>query len=303
MFGSIGRSFQLVKVCLHVLAVDKELIVFPLLSFIGLVAVMLSFAGIGIGVGSLDRIGAATGVESVKTIDYVVGFGFYFVSYFVIIFFNCALVYAAHFRLAGGDPNIRTGLNGAMKHIPAIALWALVSAVVGLILKILSNQSRQRGGMGAIVGQIIVGLMGAAWTMVTYFVVPLIVIEGRGFTDSFRGSLSLFRRTWGEQVVGNFGLGLAAMVAFLVTGLALAALFFVFSMLGTIGIGVWFLIAIPTIGILALVFAALDGIYKAALYVFASTGEVPSLFPAEVVREGFREDTRGGSIGGPGGRF
>lgn len=303
MFGSIGRSFQLVKVCLHVLAVDKELIVFPLLSFIGLVAVMLSFVGIGIGVGSLDRIGAASGVESVKAIDYVVGFCFYFVSYFVIIFFNSSLVYAAHYRLAGGDPNIRTGLNGAMKHIPAIALWALVSAVVGLILKILSNQSRQRGGIGAIVGQIVVGLLGAAWTMVTYFVVPLIVIEGRGFMDSFKGSLSLFRRTWGEQVVGNFGLGLAAMVAFLITGLALAALFFVFSSLGTIGIGVWFLIAIPTIAILALVFAALDGIYKAALYVFASTGEVPSLFPTEVVREGFREDTRGGSIGGPGGRF
>ena len=104
-------------------------------------------------------------------------------------------------------------------------------------------------------------------------------------------------------MVGNFGLGLAAMVAFLITGLALAALFFVFSLLGTIGIGAWFLIAIPTIAILALVFAALDGIYKAALYVFASTGEVPSLFPTEVVREGFRADTRGGSIGGPGGRF
>ena len=104
-------------------------------------------------------------------------------------------------------------------------------------------------------------------------------------------------------MVGNFGLGLAAVVAFLITGLALAALFFVFSFLGTIGIGVWFLIAIPMIAILAVVFAALDGIYKAALYVFASTGEVPSLFPTEVVREGFREDTRGGSIGGPGGRF
>ena len=197
MFGSIGRSLQLVKVCLHVLAVDKELIVFPLLSFIGLVAVMLSFTGIGIGVGSLDRLGAASGVESVKAVDYVVGFGFYFVSYCVIIFFNSALVYAAHYRLAGGDPNIRTGLNGAMKHIPAILMWALVSAVVGLILKILSSQSRQRGGMGAIVGQLVVGLMGAAWTMVTYFVVPLIVIEGRGFTESFKGSLSLFRRTLG----------------------------------------------------------------------------------------------------------
>ena len=302
MFSSIGRSFQLVKVCLHVLAVDKELLVFPLLSFIGLVAVTLSFTGVGVGLGSLDRIGTSNGVESAQPIDFVLGFGFYFVAYFVIIFFNSALVYAAHFRLAGGDPNVRTGLNGAMKHLPAILMWALVSAVVGLILKMLSNRSRQGGGVGAIVGQIVVGLLGAAWTMVTYFVVPLIVIEGRGFTDSFRGSLSLFRRTWGEQVVGNFGLGLAAMVAFLIAGLLLAALFFVFSALGTVGIGVWFLIAIPTVATLALIFSALDGIYKAALYLYAATGEVPALMPADVVREGFRPD-EGGSISGPRGGF
>lgn len=298
MFDSIGRSFRLVKVCLHVLAVDKELMVFPLLSFIGLVAVALSFAGVGVGIGSLDRIGSANGVEAATPIDYAVGLGFYFTSYFVIIFFNSALVYAAHFRLAGGDPNVRTGLNGAMKHIPAILVWSLISAAVGLILKILSNMARERGGIGAIVARIVIGLLGAAWTMLTYFVVPLIVIEGQGFTQSFRGSLSLFRRTWGEQVIGNFGLGLAAMLAFLVAGLALAALFAVFSVLGTIGIGVWFVIAIATVGTLALIFATLDGIYKAALYRYAATGEVPVLMPAEVVREGWRTQ-EGGSIGGP----
>ena len=284
MFGSISRSFQLVKVCLHVLAVDKELVVFPLLSFVGVVAATLSFAGVAFGIGSLDRIGAggATGV------DFAVGFGFYFVSYFVIIFFNSALVYAAHYRLAGGDPNVRTGLAGAMKHLPAILMWSLVSAVVGLILQVLSSQARQRGGVLGMASMIVVWILGAAWTMVTYFVVPLIVIEGRGFVQSFRGSLTLFRRTWGEQVVGNFGLGIAALLAFLVAGLVLAGLFFVFAMLGAVGIGLWALIAVLTVGTLALVFAALDGIYKAALYMFAATGQIPALFPAEVVREGFR---------------
>ena len=298
MFDAIGRSFRLVKVCLHVLAVDKELVVFPLLSFIGLVAVTLSFMGVGFGIGSLDRIGSGDAANAAQPIDYVVGLTFYFTSYFVIIFFNSALVYAAHFRLAGGDPNVRTGLNGAMKHLPAIFLWALVSGAVGLILKMLSNRSRQGGGMQAIIGQIVIGLLGAAWTMVTYFVVPLIVIEGRGFTDSFRGSLSLFKRTWGEQVIGNFGLGLAGMLGFLVAGLALALLFVVFSVLGTVGIGLWAIIAVATMATLALVFATLDGIYKAALYHYAATGEVPELFPAEVIRDSYRVDD-GGSISGP----
>ena len=295
MFGSIGRSFQLVKVCLHVLAVDKELVVFPLLSFLAGAAVVATFAGVSFGIGAFDRLGTGALVAT----DYAVVFAFYLASYFVIIFFNSALVYAAHYRLAGGDPNVRTGLNGAMKHLPAIFMWALVSAVVGLILQALSNRARGQGGVLGLVSSIVVAILGAAWTMVTYFVVPLIVIEGRGFTQSFRGSLSLFRRTWGEQVVGNFGLRLAAFVVFLLAGLALAGLFVVFQMLGSVGIGVWAVIAVATVGTLALVFAALDGIYKAALYMFASTGEVPSLFPAEVVRNGFRA-ADGGSIGGPG---
>ena len=295
MFGSIRRSFQLVKVCLHVLAVDKELVVFPLLSFLGLAAVALSFLGVGIGIGSLERIGSG----GVTAMDYAVGFAFYFVSYFVIIFFNSALVYAAHYRLAGGDPNVRTGLNGAMKHLPAILVWSLVSAVVGLILKILTSQARQRGGMLGLASLIVVAILGAAWTLITYFVVPLIVIEGRGFVESFRGSLTLFRRTWGEQVVGNFGLGLAAVLAFIAAGLVLAALFVAFSTLGAVGIGLWVVVAAATLGTLALLFAALDGIYKAALYLFAATGEIPALFPAEVVREGFRPQADGGSISGP----
>ena len=100
MFATIGRSFRLVKLCLHVLAVDKELILFPLFSSIGVVLVMLTFMGVGLGIGALDRINAG----AVGGGDLVVAFTFYVFSYFVIIFFNSALVYAAHERLAGGGP-------------------------------------------------------------------------------------------------------------------------------------------------------------------------------------------------------
>ena len=286
MFDSIGRSFRIVKVCLHVLAVDKELVVFPMLSFLASVVVVLSFLGVGFGIGSLDRLGTG----GLGAVDYLVAFGFYLVLYFVIIFFNSALVYAAHFRLAGGDPNIRTGLYGAMNHAGAIFMWALVSAVVGLVLRILAGRAREQGGIMGFISQLVVALLGAAWTMLTYFVVPLIVIEGLGFRRSFRESLSLFRRTWGEQVVGNFGLGLASLLAFLVAGLISAGLFIVLPSLGAVGMGLWVVITVGLLGAIALTFAALDGIYKAALFMYATTGQVPALFPAEVVREGFRAD-------------
>ena len=284
MFAAIGRSFRLVKLCLHVLAVDKELIFFPIFSSIGVILVMLTFAGVGIGIGALDRINAG----AVGGGDLILAFGFYVVSYFVIIFFNSALVFAAHERLAGGDPNIRSGLNGAMQSIVTIFMWAVVAATVGLILNILSSQARQRGGIMGMISYLIISMLGAAWTLITFFIVPLIVIEHRSLGDSFKTSLSMLRRTWGEQVVANFGLGIAAFLFFLVAAGITALLFFVLSPLGGFGVFIAIVMGVVLIAGVALVFATLDGIFKAALYNYAVDGAVPTLFPDDAIRGAFR---------------
>ena len=288
MFATIGRSFRLVKLCLHVLAVDKELILFPLFSSIGVVLVMLTFLGVGLGIGALDRINAG----AVGGGDLVLAFAFYVFSYFVIIFFNSALVFAAHERLAGGNPNIRSGLSGASQSIATIFVWAVVAATVGLILNILSSQARQRGGMMGMISHLIISMLGAAWTLITFFVVPLIVIERRSFGDAFKTSLSMLRRTWGEQIVANFGLGIAAFLAFLVAAGITALLFFVLSPLGGFGAFIAIVIGVVLIAGVALVFATLDGIYKAALYNYAVDGMVPSLFPDDAIRGAFRPEHR-----------
>ncbi len=272
------------KLCLHVLAVDKELILFPVFSSIGVILVSLSFMGVGFGIGAFARLDEGTS----GAIDMVVLFAFYVASYFVIIFFNSALVYAAHERLAGGDPNISSGLNGAFHRVITIFMWAVIAATVGLILRILSSQARQRGGILGMIGYIVVQLLGAAWTMVTFFVVPLIVIEHRSLGDAFKTSLSMLRRTWGEQIAANFGLGIAGLLVGLVAFAISAALFFVLSPIGAIGVILAICIgAVLLIGV-ALVFATLDGIFKAALYNYASDGQVPSLFPDDVVQNAFR---------------
>lgn len=284
MFETIGRSFRLLKLCLHVLAVDKELILFPVFSSIGVILVFLSFMGIGFGIGAFDRLEEGTS----GALDYVVLFLFYVFSYFIIIFFNSALVFAAHERLAGGDPNISSGLNGAFHRVITIFKWAVIAATVGLILRILAGQARERGGIMGFIGYIVVQLLGAAWTMVTFFVVPLIVIEHRSLGDAFKGSLSMLSRTWGEQVTANFGLGIAGLIVGLVAFAISAALFFVLSIIGTFGMILAVVIgAVLLVGV-ALVFATLDGIFKAALYNYASDGQVPSLFPDDVVRDAFR---------------
>ncbi len=285
MFETIGRSFRLAKLCLRVLAADKELVLFPVFSSIGVIVVLLTFAGVGIGIGALDRIEAgALGIG-----DLLIALAFYILASFVIIFFNSALVYAAHERLAGGDPNVRSGLGGAWNRVVTIFMWAVIAGTVGLILNILSGQARERGGILGIVSQIVVSLIGAAWTLITFFVVPLIVIERRPLAEAFKTSLSMLRRTWGEQVAGSFGLGIAAFLAFLVAAGITAVLFVVLSPLGGAGIATAIGIGVVMIAGVALVFATLDGIYKAALYSYAASGEVPSLFPDDTIRGAFRQ--------------
>ena len=285
MFETIGRSFRLAKLCLRVLAADKELVVLPLLSSIGVVLLLLTFAGVGIGIGALDRIDAGSpGIG-----DILVAAVFYILASFVIIFFNSALVFAAHERLSGGDPTVRSGLAGAWNRVLTIFVWAVIAGTVGLILNILSGQARERGGVLGIVSAIIISLLGAAWTLITYFVVPLIVIEHRSLGDAFKASLSMLRRTWGEQVVGNFGLGIAAFLAFLAAAGITALLLFVLSPLGGAGIAMAIAVGVVLIAGVALVFATLDGIYKAALYSYASSGGVPGLFPGDVIQGAFRQ--------------
>ncbi len=284
MFATIGRSWQLFKLCLHVLSVDKELIFFPIFSTIGVVFVTLTFFGVTFGIGSFERL--ETGAFS--ALDLVAVFGYYVFSYFVIIFFNAALVFAAHERLEGGDPNIRSGLAGASSRIITIFFWAVIAATVGLILQILSSQARERGGIIGIIGQIVVAIIGAAWSLITFFVVPLIVIEHRGLFDSFKTSLSMLRRTWGEQVVGNFGLGLIQFGATILAVLIAVVLGFVLSLLGTAGIVLAVVIGIVLVVGVSLVFATLSGIYKAALYNYAADGQVPELFTEDTIRGAFR---------------
>ena len=171
-------------------------------------------------------------------------------------------------------------------------MWAVVAGTVGLILNILSSQARQRGGMMGMIASIVISLIGAAWTLVTYFVVPLIVIERRSLGEAFKTSLSMLRRTWGEQIVANFGLGIAALLSYLVAGAIIVALFFVLSPLGGFGVFMAIAIGVVLIAGISLVFATLDGIYKAALYNYAVDGMVPSLFPEDAIRGAFRPEHR-----------
>jgi hypothetical protein len=271
MFDRMSNSFALARSSWDVLRRDKKFVLFPILSGLGCLLVMISFA-VPMAVvairGGIQM--QANGQPPWWT--YVVAFAFYFCNYFVIVFCNAALVSCALMRFNGQEPTIGDGFRAAGSRMPQIIAWALVSATVGLILKMIENAHEK-------VGAIISAVLGTGWTVLTFFVVPVLVVEKVGPIDAIKRSFAILRKTWGEALVGNFGLGFFKFLL-VVPGFLLVVLGIVLCVaahlvaLGLVVIGgaVLYLMAATA------VCATLDTIFLTALYQYAAYEKVPDGF-------------------------
>jgi len=150
-----------------------------------------------------------------------------------------------------------------------------VAATVGLILRTIG----QRAG---IIGKIIVGLIGAAWSIVTYFVVPVIAFEGLGPFQAMKRSGSLLRQTWGEALLSNLSLGL---VFFALALIGLLPLILVALTLNVVLIIAVVAILVVYWVILAILASAASTVLNAALYRYAIKGAISSEFPEQAIRD------------------
>ena len=262
MFSTIQRSYAIFRQSLSVLRQDKEILVFPVLSGI---FTILAFAGIvfgGVVTGTFQRL-AETGDRSLEgnLIGYGVLFVWYFVNWFIVLFFNVGVVACARIRLEGGDPTVADGFRAARENLGRIATWALISATVGLILRMIAERSK-------LIGVLIAKFLGAAWAIATYFVVPVMIFEKRGAKDSMASSTQLIRKTWGESLVAAAGVGIVIML-FGIAGLALPIIGIFISPTATvIGLATMVLYWI----VLSIISSALTGIYRTGLYLYATKG-------------------------------
>lgn len=278
MFQKFSNSWALVKASAAVLRADKELMVFPAISAALSVLVLITFAVPSVLAGLFDA-GADSGVP---VAGYVVGFLFYVVQYFVIFFCNTALVGAALIRLRGGDPTVADGFRIASSRLGPIMGYALIAATVGMILRSLSERS-------GVLGKIVISLVGLAWNLATFLVVPVLAAENVGPIEAVKRSGAYLRKTWGEQIVGNAGMGAVfGVMTFgsILLGLILfiaAAFTESTALMALVGVG----LVVTLVG-LALISATLGGIYAAALYRYASDGDVGTFFSPDMVKGAFQ---------------
>jgi hypothetical protein len=271
----IKNSWELAKASWEVLKHDKELVVLPIISAIASLLVAATFVVPLVATESLDTEG------NMGPLTYVILFAMYVALAYVTIFFNAALVSAAHERLGGGDPTLRSAIGGAASRAGKILPWAIVSATVSIILRAIEERA------GAI-GQIVAGIAGMAWSVVTFLVLPIIVIEGIGVGDAVKKSGNLFKRTWGENLAAQVGFGLMGFIA-MIPAIALIA---VTAQAGGGALAAAIIIAVAWIILVAITLAALSGIFQTALYHFATDGHIPEYFSNDAMAAAFAPKQR-----------
>jgi hypothetical protein len=275
-----GRSWQLFKASAEVLRSDRELILLPLCSA---VAVIMLAAGFVYG---LNSGGAYVSLENKQVLTpdttlYIAVFLFYVAQYTVIFFFNTALVGAAIERLDGGNPTLGSALGLAASRIGPILGYAIIAATVGMVLRIVSERL-------GFIGRLIVAGIGLTWTVATFLVVPVLAAEGVGPVAAIGRSTELLKKSWGENLIGVGGITLViSAVTFLLVLIAVGSGFMIdrgeniaFGLL-LIGGSIGAMLALALIG------SALTGIYTAALYYFAVTGETPQGFDRGLMSAAF----------------
>jgi hypothetical protein len=273
MMQRFSNTWSLMKSSFAVLQAEKKLLIFPVISSLVTLFILASFI---FPILVLDKGWIEDGIisESTQWYHYLQLFGIYYICYFIMLFFNSATVASAIYVMRGGKPSIGGAVNVVFSRIGALAAWALIAASIGLILNIIENQSDK-------IGKIISGLLGMSWTLVSFMVLPILIIENRGPVESLKASISMLRSTWGEQILGHFSFGLIYFIMIL-------PMFVVFLLLMNMGeTAIMFAIVFAVIYTLAAAAVqwVLQSIYMGTLYMYARDHEIPAGFSVSQINQ------------------
>lgn len=274
--GRIRNTMELAKTSWSVLKKDRELLWFPVMSFFASIAVIVVVAIPMIAM--VDTTTTANGDQTtVNPLAAVLGILAAMVLSAVAVFFNGALVAGAHERMTGGDPTVRSSLNRAFSRISGLLPWALLTATVGLILQAL----RERAGW---LGRFVVNMIGMAWDVATFLVVPAVVIDEMGAIDGLKRSSSLLKQTWGENIAARVGFGLLGF-ALIIPAVILVAIG------AATGVGAFLAVtiiaAVAWVALVVVVLTALNAVFQTALYMYATSGSLPSGFESSPLGQAF----------------
>lgn len=280
-----SRSWQITKLSFSVINKDRELLGFAFLSFFcsSLFTVAMIVPSVLPDLLSEESIGG------MQAYQYALIFLTYFGLAFIATFFNVCVVYTTKVRFEGGNATFSESIRFAFTKLGLIVQWSLLSASVGLLLRVLDRLASSFGRIGQIVGGIIVGILGAAWSIATIFVVPILVYEGMGPIDAVKKSIQSVKDTWGENMVKGLGLGLMAFFSYLlVIAVGIGLAWVLSAQFDAVGLMIGIVIGGCLLLLTGLIFKVANTVFSTALYLYASERVVAADFNEDLISETFR---------------
>ncbi len=278
--GKFANSKALAGASLGVLRNDKKLAAIPLASAItcGVLAVVVG-GGVVLTADIVSNPSPGQDTFAMTPVAWAVGLVGLFLIGLVAQLFAATLIASANAHLEGNAVSMGEALSRATGRLPSIVGWSAINSTVGLVLQAI----RDKAGF---LGDIAAGLIGAAWNVVTWLVLPIIVVEGIGPIAAIKKSVALLRSTWGENLLAQAGIGIIGFLLMLPGILVFGALSFVVPVVGIPLLILW----VVVIGCLM---SALGAIYRTALYRFAVGLPAGGEFSQEVLAGAFRPKAAG----------
>ncbi|TEX51650.1 MAG: hypothetical protein B7C55_04465 [Actinomycetales bacterium mxb001] len=267
--GSWGQSKLLTQKSWAIIKENRYLLTFPVLGFlVSLVPLAIFWVPAGYYMLNNNNV--------IAFIFIVVGV---FANQIVISISGGGLVAAADSELSGGHSSVRHGLGRALARIIPLIGWAFIATVVNTIVGFI--QGRGGGAVDALRNLAAAGIL-AMWQIVTFFVLPFIVLEGRGPIAAIKDSFALFKAKWGVQIFGGVRIGGLIGLATILPGILLAAIGF-FLALTDVTAGIAAGVGLIVIGILlfmvgALLISTMKGIFSVVLFRYAQNGTIEGGF-------------------------
>lgn len=252
---SWGLSWKFTKSCFSFFAQNKSLILIPFLSLL-ISFVILILEGFFLFENYFKNMNEVQEANQINwTEAYISFFILYFSINFISLFFNSALIACAIQRMQKQSCSIAEGLKMAMSRMVKIFVWSLINGSIGLVFKLL--QRSHRG-----VRSLLLGTMGFSWAIVSYFVLPLIVIDDLNPWSALHQSFQAFKGNW-RKMFSVFGLLMLLVILVFVAlfGLAYLTQSSTKLFLILVGLFVFFMVIVGIVG------GILESIVNSALYV------------------------------------
>jgi len=261
---------------------NRGLVVFPLLGFVLSVGALIA-----LGVAALLAYAADQTVPAV-----LLGIAAVVVSQTLLTLCAGGLTAAADATLRGEPAGLGFGLRRALGRGASLTGWAVIGVGVGAVIGAIRGNGNN--SVAARVGRdLAAGAVSTAWRVLTYLVLPVIMIEGSWPPAAVRRSTSLVRARWGAQIKGIARLSVGTTLRFFLPG--------VLAILGAAGIlvlnppedpagllrGIGLLAGVlGAVGLLLLVIggvisAVLRSLFQVALYRYASGDDTTGPFAAD----------------------